>query len=150
MPRRRRLQASDMFEQSSPLFGPKVPFAEAYSAIEGLSIEIEETDGHITPRRIIFTQQSPPSQYVDCSNRRCYDGGFEIGRIIGDMYHQRETYSEGVKRCQGHEGGIRDSIKTPCDCMFRYKVSVTYKPGMEERLPEPEPHMPEGWHSWEG
>ena len=80
-----RKKASDIFKETNSLFSKKVSFNEAFPDIESISIVVKEYENAgqkpddglgIYPKTYIFNNRHLPSEYIDCSNTVCYNGGF--------------------------------------------------------------------------
>lgn len=132
-----RKKASDVFNEANLLFSKKVPFNEAFPDIESISVIVKEyenagqkPDDGLTlyPKTFIYDNKHLPSEYLDCSNSICYNGGFSLGSIIRNMVLNKETLKEGKVFCQGSEGSPKGrKIYRSCLHRFIYKISITYK-----------------------
>lgn len=127
---KRRKKASDI----NPFFVNKVDFDKAFPEIEELSVEVEETGKGITKSisRSIYTKDTLPGEYIDCSNPLCYRGGFSIGSILREMIRNKQTESEIEKFCKGKEGSPKGRrIYDDCFNCFDVKVSIKYKKNIQ-------------------
>lgn len=133
--RDKRLGAQDIFDQATYIFPKKAPFSEVFPQIASLLVEFEET-GEVShadryegfrPVRCERLTLQTISQYIRCTNHRCYAGGFEICEVIGEMARRKETEREGEAYCIGHEGTPKGrKIYGKCFNRFRYKVTIGY------------------------
>jgi hypothetical protein len=127
-----RQKASDVFRERNFVFAKKVSFDEAFSEIEDLTVEVEESGHGISGwnRKSTYRKQYFPGEYIDCSNPLCYNGGFSIGSILRKMVRNKQTELETSKLCQGNEGSPRGRrIYRKCMNFFKIKVSIKYKGG---------------------
>ncbi len=130
--RDRRMKASEVFAATpAPVFGVKVPFAEAFPDFEHLRVEVTERIIGKPSRRISFDERSPRG-YVDCSNSRCYNGGVNIGTRLEAMQRARETSCEFTAVCQGYEGSPKGKRKDGvCLHQFDVKINLVYRESPE-------------------
>jgi len=68
--------------------------------------------------------------YHDCHNPSSYNGGVNLGRIMGSMVASRqEEVEKAAEGCQGYEGSPKGKIKRgPCFNRFKVRISIRYKP----------------------
>jgi hypothetical protein len=125
-----RMKASDRFNATEFPFARKVPFSEAFPEIASIRVELSQT-GEGTydwDRNRVFTTETFPGEYVDCTNRICYNGGISLGRILRDMVAKKESHREGAELCQGNEASPKGhSIYRKCLNRFEYKIDIEYK-----------------------
>ena len=78
------------------------------------------------PSRAYGRSHSVSSRLIQCANRNCKDGGFDILRDISKMVHERLTTREFVQVCCGIEpkGLGRDCVNT-----LHYRLTLEYTPG---------------------
>lgn len=126
--RDQRLKASDIFRNSMPVFGSKVPFAEAFPDITDIRIEVSESSlGGGRQHHAVCTRDHLPGEYVDCSNPLCYRGGVSIGSILREMVRTRHMTAEVTRLCQSNEGSPKGRrIYRKCLHSFKIKVTLTY------------------------
>lgn len=129
----KRMKASDVFQKTEFLLSKKVSFGEAFPEIEDLTVEVEEISDLVwgAPAqggKRVYCKERFPGEYVNCSNSRCYDGGFSLGGIIREMVARQATDNESMESCQGYEGSPKGRKRhRDCDHAFKIKVSITYK-----------------------
>ena len=100
-----RQKASDVFANTNFLFATKGAFAEGFPTIEEARIEVEETDfGHPVRTHHGSSKHGSISEFVNCSNSLCYNGGIAIGDILRHMVREQLTEYETRRSCQGYEG----------------------------------------------
>lgn len=79
----KRDKASDVFKSTNYVFSSKVSFSDAFPQIKNVRVEVEE-DGEgvyeLSKKRIYSKEDM--GEFINCSNLRCYNGGFRIGSII--------------------------------------------------------------------
>src|ERR1700686_1273253 len=97
-----RQKASDLFRESTLMFGTKSTLAEAYPEIKDITVEVNESgdgvDSWNNPRT--YGIDYFPGEFVDCSNPSCYGGGFQLGSYLGRMVRERQTDLEESKTCR--------------------------------------------------
>jgi hypothetical protein len=126
-------KATDVWRQTTPAFGAKVSFAEAYPTIEEATLEVDETSmGIATPIRTHHRNSKGGglNEFVNCSNSLCYNGGVRIGTILYQMVREKQTdFESGPIKCQGYEGSPKGK-KRLRDCLnfFKVRVRIKYKP----------------------
>ena len=131
-----RMKASDVFNESRTLLGKTTSFSKAFPLIAELHVEIEEQGDH-APRwssKTVYTDRNPPGEFVNCSNPRCFNGGFHLGQMIRYMEYSRKTEHADKVRCQGYEGSPKGRKNTgPCDQSFTVTIRLTYKADSKEQ-----------------
>jgi len=93
---------------------------------------IEEQDAGYAHQQHHFTAANLPGEYLDCTNPRCYNGGYAVGQILRFLEGSRQTHFEDRQRCQGYEGSPKGRKRTgPCDHSFKVIVdpSSTHENG---------------------
>lgn len=123
-----RPKAQDVFnESSSPLWGQKTTFAEAFPEVESCLVEVHESGQDITEWNKERIEKNP-GEYINCSNRICYNGGFNIGRKIAELVKKKDTFGEGLAVCQGQEASPQGRrVYRKCMNFFKYKITIKYK-----------------------
>jgi hypothetical protein len=122
-----RMKASDVYRQSHNPFVPKTDFEGAFPNVEAVTVDVTETDeyGHESHRTY---SKGDFGQYIDCSNPKCYNGGFAVGNALQSLRFKKLTEGEGDADCQGHEGSPKGRRKgDACEHKFNYKISIVYK-----------------------
>ena len=61
---------------------------------------------------------------IDCPNRECSIGFFDLKNEIRDMIYLRQIEGCGVMKCQG--GEAYDHLNQRCDSTLEYKISIMY------------------------
>lgn len=132
-----RKKASDIFNETNFLFSKKVLFKEAFPGIESISVIVKEYENAgqkpddglgLYPKTYIFNNSRLPSEYIDCSNIVCYNGGFSLGSVLRDMVLKKEALKEGKSFCQGYEGSPKGNRRyRSCIHRFEYKIEIIYK-----------------------
>jgi len=124
-----RQKASDVFANTNFLFATKGSFTEAFPTIEEARIEVEETDfGRPLRTHHGNSQHGSISEFVNCSNSLCYNGGVSIGDVLRHMVREQLTEYESRSSCRGYEGSPKGRKKYR-DCLhgFRVKAWIKYK-----------------------
>jgi hypothetical protein len=127
---RERKKAGDLFRESTPVFGRKTTFAEAYPEIEDIVIEVEETGDSVDSenRHRRYTTKYLPGEFINCSNPMCYGGGFHLGSYLHSMVSEQKTELEESTLCRGNEGSPKGRrIYRKCLNLFKVKINITYK-----------------------
>jgi len=127
-----RMKATDVFHQAKFLLGKTASFSKAFPEIADLRVEVEESGEGVRGKlgHKVFTMSSLPGEYVDCSNPRCYNGGFHLGAILRSMVMTGKTELETTEFCQGYEGSPKGRRKyRDCDNHFSVKVNLSFKEG---------------------
>jgi hypothetical protein len=128
MARKHVQKASDLFNQSTPAFGRKVSFDEAYPEIEDVVVEVKENGYGSYGASRTYAKAYFPGEFIDCSNPSCYGGGFSIGQIIYEMKRNRQTEYATSKICKGCEGSPKGRRRyRSCINVFEIKVTVKYR-----------------------
>jgi hypothetical protein len=126
--RARRQKARDVYNQSyNPFVGRTSKFSEAFPKIKNVRVTVEELDFGQHVRSYVYTE-SNLSEYIDCSNPRCYNGGFQIGDQLRFMTYSNEIEKEFEIDCQGYEGSPKGRRRYgPCDRSFKVRIELEYK-----------------------
>ncbi len=128
--RNQRQKASDVFRDANFVFANKVPFEEAFSEIEDVSVEVEESGEGVSWQGKRTYGKASLGEHINCSNPICYNGGVSIGSILRGLVRNKQTQAEVTKKCQGYEGSPKGKRKyRDCFNFFKIKVSVKYKGG---------------------
>ena len=126
--RDQRKKASDVFNESNLMLGPKVGFDEAFPEIEDVTVEVKENGEGVHGSGSRIYRKGQFGEYIDCSNPLCYNGGFSIGSILREMVRNRQTELEESRKCQGYEGSPRGRcVYRDCWNSFEIRVSVKFK-----------------------
>ena len=123
-------KASDVFSQTDYFLGEKTSdFSKAFPTIEKVSaIIIERGKGINEFNREIHCDERSLSEYINCHNPRCYNGGVHIGQILHFMEASTKTEDQIHKRCQGYEGSPKGRIRRePCFNTFQITINIVYK-----------------------
>ena len=126
---RNRQKAPDVFRGAEFLFSEKTSsFEKAFPQILELTVKIEERNGNGHPCRAYGINRTNVSEYIDCSNPLCYNGGISVGQILRNMaWTKAIRHEEEYRRCQGYEGSPKGRRRYgPCSQSFRIVAEVTY------------------------
>ncbi len=130
------MKASDVFWEQKHFFEPTDDFEKAFPQIADIEVCIEER-GELGP---FFDPRHPTNlsvyrrgnlgrlgEFVDCSNPRCYNGGFRFGDILRLLSYKREEEYEATEFCQGYEGSPKGRVKHgPCDNRFDLRIRLKF------------------------
>lgn len=121
-------KAQDVFNETNFVFATKTTFEKAFPEIKNINFEVRENGkGTYNNGRTSHYCKIDISEYVNCSNPICYNGGFSIGAIIREMVYKKETDREGSTMCQGNEGSPNGrKIYRKCWNDFSYKIQIEY------------------------
>jgi hypothetical protein len=128
-----RKKAQDVFNDTKFTLSNKTTFEKAFPDIEKISIEVNEKGKGIKGElgRSLYGKSSI-SEYINCKNTKCFNGGFRIGEVIRSLYFNRETEAKGNCVCQGREGTPKGRrLYDFCENRFNFNVKIEYKPKNE-------------------
>lgn len=124
----RRQKASDVFRETKFFLGEKTTFEKAFPEIEDIRVTVQEFKDAFTEGRKRNYSKADVSEYIDCSNRICYNGGFSLGQLIRNMVMSHKTELETTEYCQGYEGSPKGRKRYgSCDHRFKVKIEIKYK-----------------------
>lgn len=115
--------AQQNLEKSTPFFGHKTSFLQAYPQVKQLDLVVEaEPMGFGDSRSYHYSLDNPPGQYCPCPNRHCTDGGFDMGLFINLLIDKKQTHGESqAQACIGHEKIGRNNSRT---CLYTFKAKA--------------------------
>jgi hypothetical protein len=64
----KREKAQDLFNKSTPFFGTKVPFRQAFPMIASISVEVTESDYGVHKERPRYYGETSVGEYINCTN----------------------------------------------------------------------------------
>lgn len=139
--RTRRKKASEIYRENDFPFAPKTVFAEAFPTVENVWVEVvEEGTGSLGTGRRTRTRtynKGTLSEYVDCGNHLCFNGGFSVGDFLRDAVGERRKEFQGTAECQGYEGSPNGHRRyKDCFNTFTVRGTITYV------VPDPERGFP--------
>jgi hypothetical protein len=123
-----RKKAQDIFNETDFLFSKKTTFEKAFPEVRNIVVNVTETgDGLYRGERNHHYTKSTIGEYINCSNRSCYNGGFRIGDILRDMILSRENDRKGTDVCQGNEASQKGRrIYRKCLNEFSFTIHIDY------------------------
>lgn len=132
-----RQKASDVFNQIDFFLAKKTSFEKAFPQIEKIKVEVIESGEGINDWNEKRTySNNDMGEYINCHNRRCYNGGFCMGQIIRQMTYEKKTELETTELCQGYEGSPKGRKKYGmCTNFFEIKVVIKYKDELQINEP---------------
>jgi hypothetical protein len=80
------------------------------------------------PTRAYGRPHSVASRVIQCANRRCKDGGFDVLQDISKMVHEQLTTKEFVQVCSGSEGPAK-GLGRDCVNTLHYRLTLEFAPG---------------------
>ena len=111
-------------------------FLKAFAMLEDVLIEFwQEGMGtgnpytQTLPSRAYGRQHSVARVIIQCANRKCQGGGFDILPDISRMVRERLTTKEFVQVCCGHEEGLPRGLGENCINMLHYRLTLEYTRG---------------------
>lgn len=127
--RNRVMKASDIFAKSTPFFGAKSFFEDAFPEIETVSVKVDfGYDYHLGRLVFEYNAKSLPGECIDCRNPRCFGGGFSIGEILRQMIRTGETVYNNQISCRGYEGSPKGRRRYgSCDQSFKVHIKLECK-----------------------
>ena len=125
---KQRKKASDIHRETDYVFSRKVSFKDAFPTIKSARVRTEESGYSPSGRyfdkpRVRVYDENNLGEYIDCSNRLCYGGGFSIGQILREMVDEKQTHLETTKFCKGYEGSPKGKRRYR-SCVNNWKVTV--------------------------
>jgi hypothetical protein len=125
-----RQKASDLFRESTPMFGTKGTLAEVYPQIKDIIVEVQESGYGVDSwnSNRTYTKDFFPGEFIDCSNPSCFGGGFQLGSYLRRMVTEGNTELEDSKSCRGNEGSPKGRrIYRSCINTFEFKIKIQYE-----------------------
>lgn len=126
------MKASDVFDEKHTLLGKTSKFEEAFLGVADAKVIVDEDgegvwrNGRNMGRRVYASRSF--GEYINCSNPRCYNGGFNIAQQIRFMMDEKETNKNLTFHCQGYEGSPKGRRQTgPCFNSFKVDIEIRYK-----------------------
>jgi len=125
----KRQKAQDVFNETNFPFSQKTTFEKAFPEVKSISVDVEEKGrGVYSGLGLHHYGKGNVGEFVNCSNPKCYNGGFNIGETIRSLYFNKNTEAEGKEECQGREGTPKGRrLYDRCENRFSYKVKIEYK-----------------------
>lgn len=129
-----RKKAADVFNATDFAFAEKTTFEKAFPSIDDIKVEVTETGDGVKEWNSCRTYgKFSVGEYINCSNKFCYNGGFCLGDIIRYMIEGNLTEYETSKYCQGYEGSPKGRKRyRSCLNHFDIKINIKYKKMQEE------------------
>ena len=122
-------KASDVFRETIFVYKNKMSFKEEFPQISSIDMSVSESGRGVKDWEAIkkYNISNLPEEYIDCSNRLCYNGGFSIKEIIRKMVSEHLINYKSTELCQGYEGSPNGQIRYR-DCIngFHVNVKITY------------------------
>ena len=103
---------------------------EIYPSIE--KVKIEYTINYISvfgksevSNSLILTPNHPNIFEIDCINRECTQGYFNLTPIVRKMVHLQLTEYKSFINCEGSE--VHDHPYQSCGSILQYTITITYR-----------------------
>jgi hypothetical protein len=109
-------------------------FADAFPSVKHAIIEVEEVEPTQTETRHLT--EMTVSEYVNCSNPFCYNGGVRVGSLIRELVRKGQSEGTVTSMCRGYEGSPKGRRKDR-DCTHIFTVHVLLKYKSEDEPTEP-------------
>ena len=120
-------------KERRPFLGSYGTFQEAFPQIESIKVDLEQDKFGFYLREDAWRKKSRYSDgnlpaHIDCCNRYCQRGGFDIQTFLWTMTHSKEINRQFDLRCNGDEGspGGRRKGKS-CMNSAKVEITITYK-----------------------
>ncbi len=125
----KHLKESDVFENTTFLFGRKAAFDEAFPQVDDFKIAVTERGSGVRLECYERTySKNTAGEHVKCTNSTCFNGGVRIGPLLRSMVEQRKNSDSITQDCQGYEGSPKGRRRYgPCDHEFDIRIDVIYK-----------------------
>lgn len=126
----KRDKLTDRINAAEYLFKTKTSsFNEAYPTVISLTFDIVESSHTFGSSSKKWTLTEANFQHaINCSNAGCYSGGVELGIILEDMVHNKQSQYENNIICQGYEGSPKGRRQYGrCNRSFHIKALVVFK-----------------------
>jgi hypothetical protein len=102
--REHRETLAEALARTTPVFGEKVSFREAFPEIAEFRLELETQNSYNYDwHTSVFSLTHTPGEFVNCGNSICYHGGFPVGELFRELVRERKTEHAGVLVCRGQE-----------------------------------------------
>ncbi len=108
-------------------------FKAAFPALYDATIEWDELDGpddkprNRNRRKMGFRRGNFNRGLVLCANENCWEGGYQVDRLIDEMLAAEETERKGVLYCCGRELGEEARRATRCRHRIHYRVTLSLR-----------------------
>lgn len=116
-------------------------FKAAFPTLFDASIDWQESKGpDDTPstrnrRKMGFRTGNFNRGLVNCGNTHCWEGGYQVDRLIEEMIQLGETEREGTLYCSGRELTEEAHRATRCRNRISYAIRLSHRDGDEQRSP---------------
>lgn len=82
--------------------------------------------GHIRINRTMIKTPSDRNDFtIDCLNRECTEGWFDLKGVIWNMIRLKQITQSGDMRCNGYEAP--DHMNQSCGGTLVYKINIKYQ-----------------------
>jgi hypothetical protein len=127
------MKASDVYKETESAFTRRGSFGEVFPDIKEASVTVEQAKyGRDSPVSRQYSKDTL-SEFVDCTNPICYNGGISIGNILRKMVKEGQTHFEGGQLCQGYEGSPKGRRKyNRCPVYFKVNITIEYKEDLKK------------------
>jgi len=126
--RNKPMKASDVFRETNHFFGRKAEFNEVFPEIEDVEVTVQETGYGVIDDGVQVHKKNQFGEHINCSNPRCYNGGFQIGSILRDMVKDKKVEFNLSLDCKGYKGSPKGRIRYGrCFNTFTIQVKIKYK-----------------------
>jgi hypothetical protein len=133
MGRNEPMKASDVFRKTNHVFVGKARFDKVFPQIEDIKVTVQELGKGVIGDGVLVYKKNQFGEYIDCSNPRCYNGGFSIGSIVREMVKDKKVEFNTSRNCKSYEGSPKGRKRYgPCDNTFTINVKIKYKENLSD------------------
>lgn len=110
-------------------------FKAAFPTLHDALVEWEELKGpNVQPpkayrRKMGFRRGNFNRGLIPCGNEVCWEGGYQVDRLIGEMLSLGEDDRQGVLYCSGRELAEDSHRASRCRRRINYRVTLTKRHG---------------------
>lgn len=132
---RERQKAQDVFqERNNPFIEKSSSFEKAFPSIRSIKAKVEERGKGVDYnnqfsgkyKERIYGNNSV-TEYINCSNPLCYNGGFSLGHLLRMAEDQKKRRVEEIISCQGYEGSPKGRKRySSCGNYFSILIDIEY------------------------
>lgn len=121
--------------RTSAFFNGLGSFKAAFPTLYDALIEWEELKGpsesprNRNRRKMGFRRGNFNRGLIQCGNDHCWEGGYQVDRLITEMLSLNQNERQGVLYCSGRELGEDSRRTTRCRNRIFYKVTLSQRQG---------------------
>ena len=117
--------------RTTPFYNGFSSFKAAFPSLYDALIEWEELTGpddstkHRNKRKMGFRRGNFNRGLVLCGNEHCWEGGYQVDRVINSMLETGQNEKTGVLYCSGRVLGEEARRATRCRHRMNYRVTLS-------------------------